>query len=132
MWFTEDWLSDIFQVKAEGRFFFLSTRHASGCVSALDARAPSASDGATVTIQDILQSCNIAPDSILNCLAKLRASWTTGMADSLAGLDCNSVAIDLLCFLQQNCSGAPSSKDFNEAAAFLCPPVIIYAGVRFV
>jgi len=99
---------------------------------ALDARAPSAPDGATVTIQDILQSCNMAPDSVLNCLAKLRASWTTGVAESLAGEDCNSIASDLLCFLQQNCSGTPSSKDFSEVAAFYCPPVIIYAGVRFV
>jgi hypothetical protein len=97
-----------------------------------DAFAPSQFDGATVTIEDILQSCNIPPAGVLNCLAKLRASWTTGVAGALAGMDCNSVEKNLSCFLQQNCTGTPSAKDFSQVAAFYCPPVIIYAGVRFV
>ena len=96
-----------------------------------DARAPTQSDGAIVTIQDILQSCNISGQGVLDCLAKLRASWTTGVAESLAGKDCQTIAIDLSCFLQTSCSGAPSSGDFDPKA-FVCPPVLIYLGVRFV
>jgi hypothetical protein len=92
-------------------------------------------DGATVTIQDIMDSCNISAldqAGVLNCLATLRASWTTGVSESLAGADCNSVEYALSCFLQGNCWGPPSSQDFDPNGAFYCPPVIIYAGVRFV
>ncbi len=66
-----------------------------------DAFAPA--DGATVTIQDIMQSCNMSDQAVLDCLAKLRASWTTGIAQSLAGKDCQTIANDLSCFEQTTC-----------------------------
>jgi hypothetical protein len=101
---------------------------------ARDASGPIVLDGGTVTIQDIMQSCNLSDQQqagVLSCLAKLRASWTLGVAEALAVEDCNCVPGMLACFLQRNCSGIPSSQDF-EATAFICPPVIVYAGVRFV
>jgi hypothetical protein len=97
--------------------------------SAFDA---SAGDGAIVTIQDILQTCNISGTAILSCLATLRASWSKGMADALAGLDCKTVSYDLACFAQNTCTGGPPPSGDFDAAAFTCPPVIIYLGVRFV
>lgn len=90
------------------------------------------SDGATVTIQDIMQSCNMSAQAVLDCLARLRASWTTGMAEALAGKDCQTISNDISCFLQNTCSGAPSSSEFNPYTAFYCPPIPIYVGVRFV
>jgi hypothetical protein len=97
-----------------------------------DGLAVTQSDGATVTIQDIMQSCNMSAQAVLDCLARLRASWTTGMAEALAGQDCQTISNDISCFLQKNCSGAPSSSEFNPTTAFYCPPMPVYLGVRFV
>jgi hypothetical protein len=107
--------------------------HLPDALLAFDAVAPSSNDGATVTIQDIMEACNISSASILSCLATLRASWSKGMADSLAGVACDTVSNDLFCFAQNSCTGGPPpAGDFNAATAFYCPPMLIYLGVRFV
>jgi hypothetical protein len=100
------------------------------------AMAPTQSDGAAVTIQDIMDSCNI-PDQqqerILDCLAGLRESWTTGIAELLAGADCNHVAYQLQCFSGSwSCFGQYQPVDFDPNTTPMCNPVILYAGVRFV
>ena len=101
---------------------------------ATDAVAPRQSDGATVTIQDIMDSCNI-PDQqqaqVLDCLGRLGESWTTGVASVLAGSDCNYVATQLNCFTySQSCLlGAP---DFDPNTTPICKPMPVYIGVRFV
>lgn len=99
------------------------------------AMAPSQSDGGTVTIQDIMDSCNIpdqVQESVLGCLAGLRESWTTGIAEALAGSPCDWIARQLGCFwYSHNCSGTVS-QDFDPKTTPLCDPIILYAGVRFV
>ena len=98
-----------------------------------DAMTPNALDGAGVTIQDIMQACNFPAaeqDSVLHCLATLRASWLTGLPNALVGLPCQSVENDLSCFMQNGCS--PTRGEFDAKNAFYCPPVLIYMGVRFV
>jgi hypothetical protein len=95
--------------------------------------APSQSDGAPVTIQDIMDSCNIPEQQqvlVLGCLARLSASWTTGMAEVLAGINCNYVAGELGCFVgSANCM-AMGPQDFDPGA--ICMPIPVYVGVRFV
>jgi hypothetical protein len=100
-------------------------------------KAPTGSDGATVTIQEILDSCNVPSDEqtrVLACLASVRESWIGGLADYLAGKNCNAVSSDLGC--QQ--SGTPcnnslsSATDFDPGELPICKPVLIYLGVRFV
>jgi hypothetical protein len=90
-------------------------------------------DGAVVTIRDIMNSCNIASSaqgSILVCLAGLRDSWTTGLAQELAGQSCAAVTSRLHGFdCYEPCQ---SSGEFVEGNVPYCPPVIIYMGVRFV
>ena len=97
-----------------------------------DVFAPSSIDGGQVTIQDIMTACNV-PDvnqtAVLNCLSTMRASWTTGMVQALAGQNCNNVEADLSCFVENGCWMAPN--DFDPSA-FICRPVMIYYGVRFV
>jgi hypothetical protein len=90
-------------------------------------------DGAGVTIQDIMQACDLPAseqDGVLHCLATLRASWLTGLPKALAGLPCLSVENDLSCFQQTGCS--PSRGEFDPATAFECPVFPVYIGVRFV
>jgi hypothetical protein len=102
----------------------------------VDAMAPSQSDGAAVTIQDIMDSCNI-PDQqqqqILTCLATLGASWA-GLSEEFAGASCSLVDSDLNCFaMSRFCGGMYDmtiSPDPNKP--WICNPIIIYAGVRFV
>jgi len=98
-------------------------------------------DGAVVTIQDIMDSCNIDDRdqvAVLLCLRSLRASWSTGIAQELAGKSCATVTSRLRSF---ECSSswepcqpypAAASQDFTEGDAPYCPPVLIYMGVRFV
>jgi len=101
-----------------------------------DAVAPSQSDGATVTIQDIMQACNI-PDQqqsqVMGCLSTMRASWTTGIVGLLAGADCYSVAVDLrYCSTPNTCNPAMAGGEFDGKMPAICLPIVIYAGVRFV
>jgi hypothetical protein len=101
--------------------------------------APSQSDGPAVTIQDIMQSCNI-PDweqqQILTCLATLGGSWT-GLAEAFAGDDCSFVYSQLSCLARSTLCGGmyeitTSSGYLDPNTPWICRPIIIYAGVRFV
>lgn len=91
-------------------------------------------DGASVTIQDIMDSCNVAKDvqeAVLACLRRLNDSWTTGIAEALAGTPCTYVADQLACFAfagQACVLGASDPFDSTE----ICRPIPIYIGVRFV
>jgi hypothetical protein len=107
----------------------------------LDARdtsnaATSGPDGATVTIQDIMQSCNISSDDqamVLGCLSQMRDSWIAGLTSKLAGADCADVTSQLNCSTNnRNCAYQSSDTDFDLANLPLCRPMIVYAGVRFV
>jgi hypothetical protein len=93
-------------------------------------------DGATVTIQDIMQSCNISSDDqkrVLGCLSQMRDSWNAGLTSKLAGADCADVTSQLNCSTyNSDCAYQSSTTDFNLANLPLCRPVIIYLGVRFV
>jgi hypothetical protein len=96
-------------------------------------------DGAAVTIQDIMDSCNLpsqAQSAVAACLDSLRASWTTGLAQELAGESCSTVEGRLDDFSCRNwpCRSSPqgSSDEFSAGAIPYCEPVIIYMGVRFV
>jgi hypothetical protein len=89
-------------------------------------------DGGIVTIQDILDSCNIPSQQqgmILGCLTMMDSSWSAGMTSALAGADCMSVAS--LCRPGEVCS-AEYYFGTTAQSPRLCMPVIIYAGVRFV
>jgi hypothetical protein len=98
-------------------------------------------DGAGVTIQDIMDSCNVSDHEqsmILACLGFLRASWTTGLAQELAGQNCEDVFWRLRpfdCDMKAGpCQSRGSSHDDEFTAGDIpyCPPVIVYIGVRFV
>jgi hypothetical protein len=99
-------------------------------------------DGAMVTIQDIMSSCNVGDrdeSTVLRCLSFLRASWTTGLAQELAGQSCAAVTSRLAPFEDWNCemSGCepPQGRvdpDFTAGDVPYCRPVILYLGVRFV
>jgi len=93
-------------------------------------------DGGAVTIADIMASCNLdsrTQQAVLACLAGLRASWSTGMAELFAGASCSDVANDLDCFTYgQTCTGGGAGTEFDPATTRVCQPVIIYIGVRFV
>jgi hypothetical protein len=109
--------------------------------SSVDSR-PSGLDGATVAIQDIMDSCNVSATdqaSVLACLARLRESWTTGIASVLATESCNAVVVDLACFAYDTtyCVGGgwgidPTNTDFDPATMPICRPMPVYIGVRFV
>jgi hypothetical protein len=93
-------------------------------------------DGATVTIQDIMNSCNVSSQEqsdVLACLSFLRTSWTTGLAQELAGKSCSAVDDRLDAF---GCSSGPCqpgvAPDFVAGATPFCQPLLIYMGVRFV
>jgi hypothetical protein len=99
--------------------------------------APSQSDGGTVTILDIMQACNIPDDQqqrIMGCLSVMRASWTTGIVELLAGADCNTVAGALRCDPWDACSEAllGVGTEFDPTMPAICRPMPIYVGVRFV
>jgi hypothetical protein len=96
-------------------------------------------DGATVTIKDIMDSCNISSEeqsSVLACLSDLRDSWSTGLAQELAGASCSTVDNRLNAFSCWNppCQSSRGSTvdEFSQGSAPYCLPVIIYMGVRFV
>jgi hypothetical protein len=96
--------------------------------------ATSGPDGATVTIQDIMQSCNISSEDqgmVLGCLSQMRDSWIAGLTSQLAGADCADVTSQLNCSTR-NIDCAYQSSDFNLANLPLCRPILIYVGVRFV
>ncbi len=93
-------------------------------------------DGATVTIQDIMDSCNLPSQNqtaVLACLARLRDSWTTGIAEALAGMPCDTVTSELSCFAYagQACSFG-STAEFVVGTTRVCEPILVYVGVRFV
>lgn len=91
-------------------------------------------DGAKVTIQEIMDSCNLASrtqTAVLACLGSLGESWTAGLADYLAGKDCYTVAGALSCDTFP-CSSRSSPGEFDPSQLPLCQPVYIYLGVRFV
>jgi hypothetical protein len=90
-------------------------------------------DGGTVTMQDILDSCNIPAEQqgmILGCLSLMDSSWSTGMAAALAGQDCASVAG--LCPPWETCSATYYTSGSTTFQGPLCMPVLLYIGVRFV
>jgi hypothetical protein len=89
-------------------------------------------DGGIVTIQDILDSCNIPAQQqgmILGCLTFMDSSWSADLTSALAGADCMSVAS--VCRSGEVCSAEYYSGTTAQSSR-LCMPVIIYAGVRFV
>jgi hypothetical protein len=101
--------------------------------------APSQSDGPAVTIQDIMQSCNI-PDweqqQILTCLATLGGSWT-GLAEAFAGDDCSFVYSQLSCLARSTLCGGmyeitTSSGTLDPNTPWICRGIPVYLGVRFV
>ena len=92
-------------------------------------------EGGTVTLQEILDSCNIPEGmqaNVLTCLSALHESWTTGIAAVLAGQDCQAVSSSLEpCSYSSECtSGKPA--EFDPSSLRLCDPILIYLGVRFV
>jgi len=93
-------------------------------------------DGAAVTIQDIMQSCDMSDDeqaNVLACLSNLRNSWTTGMASALEGNYCPEVSRLLNCFVNKpTCTPPYASDEFAPGDLNICKPTIIYLGVRFV
>jgi hypothetical protein len=93
-------------------------------------------DGAAVTIQDIMQSCDMSDDeqaNVLACLSNLRNSWTTGMASALEGNYCPEVSRLLNCFVNKpTCTPPYASDEFAPGDLNICKPTIIYFGVRFV
>jgi hypothetical protein len=99
--------------------------------------ALSQSDGATVTIQDIMDSCNISAEAqqpILACLARLGGSW----AEGFAGANCSFVYRQLSCLAESMiCGGrneiAPSSgTTLDPNTPWICQHIPLYIGVRFV
>lgn len=123
------------EAKADGPTFiqFPDTRPAPDTSPTKDAVA-TGPDGATVTIRDIMDSCNIPAQqqaSVLACLSRLRTSWSTGMASVLAGQDCTRIANELSCFSSQTCM-IPPAQDFDPATTRICQSVMVYLGVRFV
>lgn len=95
------------------------------------------SDGAVVTIRDIMNSCNISDwqqTEVLSCLSALRASWTTGLTQELAGEACATVTSRLdafACSMGPCRPGSGTSADFTAGDVPYCQPIIIYMGVRF-
>ena len=99
--------------------------------------ATSGPDGGAVTIQDILDSCNVPVGQqgmVLGCLAALDSSWSAGIAAALAGENCALVANDLVCNSSEVCVAEYGRRPFDPAYPFLCQPgpVLLYIGVRFV
>ncbi len=116
------------------------TRLAPDTAPAADANPPrdavtTGPDGGTVTIQDIMNSCNIPSEqqgAILGCLAMLDSSWRDGIAAALAGQDCAVVASDLECNPGQVCVAQQYTSVFDPSDPRICQYIPIYLGVRFV
>jgi hypothetical protein len=94
-------------------------------------------DGGVVTIQDIMDSCNVPQDTqakVLGCLSILDESWRTGMAETLAALSCDVVANELGCFatFSTYCPPFGAPEKFVSGETRVCNPIPIYVGVRFV
>jgi len=93
-------------------------------------------DGAIVTLQAIMDSCNISSeqqDAVLACLAQLRSSWTSGIAAMLGAEGCQAVTSDVSCFIySSNCMFSPPTGEFDPTMPDLCTPIPVYIGVRFV
>jgi hypothetical protein len=90
-------------------------------------------DGGAVTIQDIMDSCNIPAQQqgmILGCLSLMDSSWSAGMAAALAGQDCTAVAA--VCPPWETCSATNYPSGSTTFQGPLCTPILIYLGVRFV
>jgi len=98
---------------------------------------PKATDGSTVTIQDIMHTCNMSDGeqgAVLNCLAKMAAGWDTGLADTFGGVDCTKVVSQLNCLVRSQLCGSYeyTATWSGPGSELVCKPMIIYAGVRFV
>jgi len=92
-------------------------------------------DGGPVTIQDIMDSCNVpasTQDSVLACLKGLRDSWTTGITQTLAGTPCDSVNRQLQCFTYSRACSGLGTPEFTVGQTNICDPILVYVGVRFV
>jgi hypothetical protein len=99
--------------------------------------ATSGPDGGPVTIQDILDSCNIPAEQqgkVLGCLAALDSSWSAGMAAALTGQNCSTVANALVCNSDEVCAAEYGRPAFDPAHPYFCQPapIPVYIGVRFV
>jgi len=92
-------------------------------------------EGGTVTLQEIMDSCDIPEQTqanVLACLSALHGSWTTGIAAALAGQDCRSVSSSLEpCSYSSQCNTALPAE-FDPSYLRICEPILIYLGVRFV
>lgn len=94
-------------------------------------------DGASVTIKDIMDSCNV-PESdqqkVLACLASIDESWTTGVTAALAGAACARVIDQLTCMASDSSDTCPPTRDpkFVVGTTRICQPRLIYLGVSFV
>jgi len=92
-------------------------------------------DGGIVTIQDIMDSCNIPSQQqgmVLACLEQLKSSWRDGIASALSGQDCGYVDAMLNCNPNNVCSATYYSNEFDPKYPRLCQPVLVYIGVRFI
>jgi hypothetical protein len=123
--------------KADSSVFFLLPDIPTRFDAINTSNAPTSSpDGAAVTIQDIMQSCDMSDDeqaNVLACLSNLRNSWTTGMASALEGNYCPEVSRLLNCFVNKpTCTPPYASDEFAPGDLNICKPTIIYFGVRFV
>ena len=102
---------------------------------ATDVAVPSSPDGAAVTIQDIMDICNISTplqQQVLACLAKLGDSWPGPLS---SGINCSALESDLYCFTQWRgfCGGVFDIKFPSDPnAPWTCAPIPVYLGVRFV
>ena len=86
-------------------------------------------DGATVTIQEIMDSCNISIERqgrVLGCLATMDSEWNTGIAAALAGQDCRWVASALECSPGELCANQQFSRSFDPTYPRICEPMLIY------
>lgn len=97
--------------------------------------ASSGPNDAKVTIEDIMNSCNVPSaeqSNVMACLGYLGEAWTEGLAAYLAGKDCNAIFAALNCQTWNMCSQQASPSNFDPGALPLCQPVLVYLGVRFV
>jgi hypothetical protein len=117
-------------------FILLDTARAAPDTAPGPDAATTGPDGATVTIQDIMGSCNVPSQdqaAVLACLARLRESWKTGMAEALAGAPCTIVNSELSCFAYASTTCmSGSAADFVVGSTRICQPILIYLGVRFI
>ena len=130
------------ETKPDGPVYIVlpDTRPAPDTALVADANPPrdavtTGPDGGPVTIQDIMDSCNIPSQqqgAILGCLAMLDSSWRDGIASALAGLDCAVVESDLECNSAQVCVAQRYPRTFDPSDPRLCQYIPIYLGVRFV